>query len=86
MKDKNETVHFTQRWRVFTYHCSGSIKDNYVTREMVLMRSSFQIAYEHANDVKEAVIDLFKVVTKNMVLHAPQEGYNFRLKRTVRKL
>ncbi|XP_020627867.1 uncharacterized protein LOC110065112 [Orbicella faveolata] len=41
-----------------------------------------EIAYEHANDVKEAVIDLFKVVTKNMVLHAPQEGYNFRLKRT----
>ncbi|XP_020628019.1 CAP-Gly domain-containing linker protein 1-like isoform X2 [Orbicella faveolata] len=41
-----------------------------------------ETAYEHAKDVKEAVIDLFKVVTKNMVLHAPQEGYNFRLKRT----
>lgn len=55
-------------------------------REKLLMSNSFQTAYEQANDVKVAVIDLFKVATKYMVIHAPEVGYNFRLKRTVRKL
>ncbi|XP_078384941.1 uncharacterized protein LOC144667419 isoform X2 [Oculina patagonica] len=42
----------------------------------------FETAYEHVNDVKKAVIDLFKEITKKMIHHAPEMGRNFRLTRT----
>lgn len=67
-------------------YCSISIEDNYVMFEIVLMRSLFQIVYEYVNEVKEVVVDLFKVVMKNMVFCVFEEGYNFRFKRMVRKL
>ena len=50
-----------------------------------LIKHLLQTAYEHSNDVKNAVIDLFEKITKTMIQQAPEMGCNFILMRKVRK-
>lgn len=63
-----------------TLHCHCN-RLHYNWQRGIYFQYLLQAAYEVTKNVKEAVLDLFKVSTKKLILKAPEVGQNYNLTR-----